>query len=132
LASGEGEWLARHWELLSHLRGALRTEPSVKGAWIFGSVAKGTDLPDSDLDLVVDFKTDDQMMVRALRGRLEAKVGRKIDLFLMDDLESEPDALLYLLEAARPVLDRTGWWARLPEHKRALRARVVRRWGGNA
>ena len=126
--SGESEWLIGHWELLSALRGALRTERGVKGAWIFGSVAKGTDRADSDLDLVVDFEADDQMVVRALRQRLEAKIGRKIDLFLLGDLETEPDALLYLLEAARPVVDRVGWWEKLPQHKRALRAQVVRKW----
>jgi predicted nucleotidyltransferase len=131
LATGESEWLTSHWELLSQLRGALRTEPSVKGAWIFGSVAKGTDQAGSDLDLVVDFKTENQMAVRALRQRLEAKVGRKIDLFLLNDLEAEPDALLHLLKEARPVVDRMDWWARLPQHKRALRARAARRWGGS-
>ena len=131
LKPGEGEWLISHWQMVRALREALRTEKGVKSVLIFGSVAKGTDGPDSDLDLAVDMEDDEDLMVRrALRKRLEAAVGRKIDMFSLRDLESEPSYLpsflLNIMKDARPVVDREGWWASLSAHKRAWRARRAR------
>ena len=123
LAPGEGEWLIAHWALVRDLRAALGSEPGVRGAWIFGSVAKGTDDERSDLDLVVDLEAGGLHAQRALQRRLEAKLDRAVDLFRLQDLESEPEVLLVLLDVARPVVDRVGWWKEIGKHKRALRDR---------
>ena len=52
----EEMYLHNHWELLQKLRAALRTEPNVTLAILFGSTAVGADHEDSDLDILVALK----------------------------------------------------------------------------
>lgn len=127
LPTAEVDWLRGHWHLISGLRRALRSEPCVRAAFLFGSVAKGTDTPASDIDVIVDAEIDDQMDLRALRLRLGRKVGRSIDLFLLSDLEAEPERLLPIMSHARPIIDRVGAWRRLTLRRRVLRGRAMRR-----
>ena len=54
----ERRYAMEHWPLLSTLRRALRTEPNVRLAVLYGSVARGDDTPDSDLDLLVSLAED--------------------------------------------------------------------------
>ena len=123
----EEEWLRGHWQVVSGLRRALRSEPSVRAALLFGSVAKGTDTPASDIDVIVDMQGDNQMELRGLRRRLARKLGRSIDLFLLSDLEAEPERLLPIVSHARPIVDRVGTWQRLSQQRRVLRGRALRR-----
>lgn len=127
LPAAEQTWLRDHWQVVSDLRRALRSEPTVRAALLFGSVAKGTDTPMSDVDLVVDVQHVDQMGLRELRHRLSNKVGRLIDLFLLSDLEAEPELLLPIMACARPVVDRAGAWQRLSQQRRVLQSRATRR-----
>ena len=61
----------------------------VRHAWIIGSVARGEDRPDSDVDIAVDI---DPQLVRDLfaysrvRRTLEAVVGRPVDIARRDRL----------------------------------------------
>lgn len=57
LSPGEADYLREHWELLLGLRKALRTEPKVRLAVLYGSVARGHEDADSDLDLMVVCRT---------------------------------------------------------------------------
>lgn len=127
LPDTEVKWLRDHWQLVSDLRRALRSEPTVRAALLFGSVARGTDTPASDIDLVVDVKSVDQMELRELRHRLSNKVGRSIDLFVLSDLEAEPELLLPIMSHARPIVDRAGAWKRLAQQRRVLQGRAIRR-----
>jgi predicted nucleotidyltransferase len=127
LPIAEVEWLRDHWRVVSELRRALRSEPSVRAALLFGSVARGTDTPASDIDLVVDLKSVDQMELRELRRRLSSKVRRSIDLFALSDLEAEPELLLPIMSYARPIVDRAGVWKRLAQQRRVLQGRALRR-----
>ena len=124
LMAGEDAWLLAHYPLLRALREAFRREPSVSLALLFGSQAKGQDIPQSDLDLVVDLPSGDRSALSALRDRLEQKLARPIDIFLLSDLQREPAALLAILEHARPIIDRTSWWVSLPRHRRSLKSRL--------
>src|SRR5256885_11010815 len=63
--SDEEPYLRSHWDLLSQLRAALRTEPRVVAALLFGSAAVGTDTASSDPDLLA--ATDDQPTLRHLQ-----------------------------------------------------------------
>src|ERR1700722_13405254 len=54
----ERRYMAEHWQSLSMLRGALRTEPNVRLAVLYGSVARGDDTTDSGLDLLVSLTGD--------------------------------------------------------------------------
>lgn len=127
LPPSEQAWLRDHWTLLSDLRRALRVEPSVRAAILFGSTARGTDHPSSDIDLIVDLASDDPLAVGRLRRRLTNKLGRKLDLFRLDDLEAEPEVLLPLLDYARPVVDRDLVWPRLINRRRNLKLRAAAR-----
>ena len=127
LPPSEQAWLRDHWSLLSDLRSALRVEPSVRAAILFGSTASGTDHPASDVDLIVDMSSDDPLAVGRLRRRLTDKLGRKLDLFRLDDLEAEPEVLLPLLDYARPVVDRDFVWPRLISRRRNLKLRALER-----
>ena len=49
----EREFLRRSWQLLSLLRKALRTEPTVALAVLFGSAARGEMHSESDVDVLV-------------------------------------------------------------------------------
>src|SRR6202035_4822204 len=52
----ERVYLRRHWPTISRLRAALRTEPNVSLAVLFGSVARGDDNKESDVDLLVGLR----------------------------------------------------------------------------
>jgi predicted nucleotidyltransferase len=92
------EWLALHRELVDLLRSVLIEEKGVHRAWLFGSVALGTERSGSDVDLVVDMDDESLRARRQLRGKLEAKAGRKVDLFLFADLEAERKVRVNLRE----------------------------------
>jgi len=94
---------------------------------LFGSIAKGTDTPSSDVDLIVDLDSQDPLAIRKLRQRLAEKVARPLDLFLLSDLEAEPETLLPILSDARPVVDRAGVWPRLGHQRRNLQSLARRR-----
>lgn len=117
----EASYLKEHWSVLSDLRAALRTEPRVVAALLFGSVAAGNDTPQSDIDLAVAFDGDhDLTELHRLRMRLSRKIGRRVDLFDIDDLLVQPELLASVLHNARPVVDRAYVWPRLRAARRAL------------
>jgi predicted nucleotidyltransferase len=117
----EESYLKEHWALLSQLRAALRTEPRVVAALLFGSVAAGNDTPASDLDLAVAIDGDHGLTyLHQLRVRLSTKVGRRIDLFDLDDLIAQPELLASVLDEARPIVDRELVWPRLRAAGRTL------------
>jgi predicted nucleotidyltransferase len=72
--------------LLDALRDALRTGPPVRFAFLFGSTARGTARPGSDVD--VAFVPLDPAMTLAeenvVADRLERAVGRPVDLVRLD------------------------------------------------
>ncbi len=123
----------RHWPLLSTLRRALRTEPNVRLAVLYGSVARGDDTPDSDLDLLVSLGGNRPDASVKLAVRLERAAGREVDVARLDRIrETSPLLLLQALDEGRVVLDRDGEWNRLCEHRGeiaqdALRAHQARR-----
>jgi predicted nucleotidyltransferase len=117
----EEAYLRDHWALLSQLRVALRTEPRVVAVLLFGSVATGNDTPASDVDLAVAIEGDHDLTdLHHLRVRLSARIGRRIDLFDLDDLILQPELLAGVLDEARPVVDRAYVWPRLRAARRAL------------
>jgi len=117
----EAPYLRGHWKLLSGLRAALRTEPKVLAALLFGSVATGHDSPSSDIDLVVAVESDPSLRdLNDLRRRIEGTVGRTVDLFVLDDLLAEPERLGPILDEARPIVDRACVWPQLQDLRRKL------------
>jgi predicted nucleotidyltransferase len=112
--SREESYLRTHWDLLRGLREALRTEPRVVAALLFGSTARGDDTPSSDVDLVVALDGDPTLRdLHQLSTRVSRKVGRVVDLFYLDDLLAEPDRLGPIVDEGRPVVDRALVWPRM-------------------
>jgi predicted nucleotidyltransferase len=127
LAGGEREYLGDHWSLLSGLRRALRTERGVRLAVLYGSLARGDEDSDSDLDLLIDTEDEPAVSAARLAARLEPLIGRRVDVAHLDRVEAEAPLLLdQALREGRVLVDRDGLWSRLEERRRAIHGRAER------
>ena len=107
----EENYLRQHWGLLSDLRDALRTEPNVRLAVLFGSAARGEALEHSDLDLVVSMENPTARRVAGVTARLEARLGRDVQLVRGEDAEMAPLLARDVLGDGRVLTDRDDQWA---------------------
>jgi len=133
VSEDERRYAAAYWPLLSRLRGALRTEPNVRLAVLYGSLARGDGSPDSDLDLLVSLGEDRPDAAVALAVRLERVVGREVDVARLNRVDGDaPLLLLRAIDDGRVVIDRDREWAGLQARRseiarRASRAHEARR-----
>lgn len=76
---------------VERLRALLPTLPSIHGALLFGSYARDTVGPDSDLDLIVIQETDEPILSRGteLRGPLFEALRVPYDLIVYSPTEYE-------------------------------------------
>lgn len=109
----EEAYLRSHWKLLSGLRAALRTEPGVRLAVLFGSLAKGEGAESSDVDLLVVLRDDSPAAIAGLAGRLRERLGREIQIVRLADGERSPALMLDVLGDGRVLVDRDEGWRRL-------------------
>lgn len=129
----ERQYAVSHWPLLAKLRQALRTERNVRLAVVYGSVARGEDTPQSDVDVLVSLAEDRPDTAVKLAVRLEGVLGRGVDVARLERVwETAPLLLLRAMEEGRVVLDRDGEWVPLGERRgelagRSKRARAARR-----
>jgi predicted nucleotidyltransferase len=129
----EGRYVVSHWSLLTSLRRALRTESNVRLAVVYGSVARGDDKLESDLDLLVLLAEDRPGAAVALAVRLERTLEREVDVARLNRVrDTAPLLLLQVIDEGRLVLDRDRQWmgvcARRAEiSRRALDAHAARR-----
>jgi hypothetical protein len=125
IAPEESAYLKTHWQLLTELRELLRTERQVSFAVLFGSVARGDDGPDSDLDLLVGFRPGGgPRPARRLTRKLRSALGREVDMADADDVEQRSPLLLSrAVEEGRSLVDRDGRWQGLRDERKAIRAR---------
>src|SRR3954447_12891559 len=106
LSAAEKRYVRSHWDLLSQLREALRTEPNVRFALLFGSTARGDDTKESDVDLLVEMR--DPLLTIDLAVKLQETLGRSVDVVALEDAHP-----LLLAEAAREgrvIVDRENRW----------------------
>jgi len=130
LLSGEAEYLRDYWPLLSTLRRAFRTERQVRLAVLYGSVARGEDDADSDLDLLVSVDGEEAFALTPLVRRLEAVSCRAVDIPRFEQVVTKTPLLLdRVLMDGRVIVDRNNHWPRLQEQRRAIRARAGRAYG---
>jgi predicted nucleotidyltransferase len=133
ISLSEREYVRRSWKLLSALRAALRTEHNVRFALLFGSVARGTAAPGSDVDVLVALRDPDLERVVELAIKLTAATGRRVDVVRLEDAESEPSFLADVIADGRVLVDREGLWPRLrsrePSLRRTGRVRQAQRTG---
>jgi predicted nucleotidyltransferase len=121
----EEAYLRRHWALLSALRGALRTEPNVRLAVLFGSLATGNGSERSDVDLLVSLREEGAGAVAGLSGRLSERLGRDVQLVRLREAERSPGLMLDVLAEGRVLVDRDGLWPGLLAGERRWRRRAA-------
>ena len=120
LSVEERVYLRQSWPLLAELRRAFRTEPAVAFAALFGSAARGELRAGSDIDLLVELRTDADK--RELASRLSDRVGIHVQIVSLADARRAPLLLAEVLSEGRVLVDRERLWARV----QAQRARVER------
>lgn len=126
ISPDEERYLRRHWAVLSRLRRALRTEPGVRLAVLFGSTAVGDDRSGSDVDLLVDHVSGDPIDVARLQRRLRERVGREVHVVLLEEAEESPALLADVLTEGRVLVNRGDAWDRLTgRREEVLRAAAV-------
>jgi predicted nucleotidyltransferase len=77
------------------LTATLEADPRIAYAVVFGSGAKGTAHPDSDVDVAIGLggaSPLDLIDLGALAAKLESAAGRRVDLVLLDEA---PPGLAY-------------------------------------
>jgi predicted nucleotidyltransferase len=110
----ERAYLRGHWNLLARLRSILRTEPNVRFAALFGSLARGDERPSSDLDLAIEFGARDRRGRIRLAAKLESAFERPVQLHHLRDVEEHaPDLLAEIVREGRVLVDRDGRWPAL-------------------
>jgi predicted nucleotidyltransferase len=125
LPYSEEAYLRLHWGLLHGLRGALRTQPSVRLAVLFGSAATGEDRPDSDVDLLVEHSTGDLEQIVELQRHLRADTGQPVHIVSLEDAKRSPLLLADILREGRVIVDRDGAWQRLGEEREQVLRRAA-------
>ncbi|HEX3391024.1 MAG TPA: nucleotidyltransferase domain-containing protein [Solirubrobacteraceae bacterium] len=114
LADGELDYLLTHWDLMRALTRALRTEPNVRLAILYGSMARGDERSGSDVDLLVDLVDESSRAARGLVRRLERAVDRDVDLARSGRaLETSPLLVLQVIDEGRVLVDRDRRWSSL-------------------
>ncbi len=109
----ERVYLRRHWPVISKLRAALRTEPNVSLAVLFGSVARGDDDEQSDVDLLVGFREPGLGKGVELAGRLRKHVDVPLDVIALEDALRRASFMVEILGDGRVLVDRDGRWSKM-------------------
>ncbi len=109
----EEMYLREHWSLLRALRAALRTEPNVRLAVLFGSFAVGRESTRSDVDLLVVLRDDTATAIAALAQRLTDRIDREVQIVRLQEAEHTPSLMADVLTAGRVLIDRDDAWADL-------------------
>lgn len=122
----EEAYLRSHWGLLRALRGALRTEPNVRLAVLFGSTAIGNDDEHSDIDVLVALHDPSVNRLAELAERLSRNLGREMQLVRLSEAQSSPLLMADVVDHGRVLVDRDGLWSglkrRAPRWRRLARS----------
>ena len=119
LSAAERAYLRRNWIRLAALRRVLRTEPNVEAAILFGSVARGTDGPESDLDLLVALRDDSSLAAAQLAVRLDERLGATVQVTRLSQALGSPVLLAEVLRDGRPLVERGDAWRKVKRRERA-------------
>jgi predicted nucleotidyltransferase len=120
----ERAYLRRHWPTISRLRRALRTEPNVSIAVVFGSIARGDDYADSDVDLLVGLRDSGLSNRVALAGRLRKHTDLPLDVVALEDALRRPSLMVEILRDGRVLVDREGSWPEMRAQADSFHARA--------
>ncbi|MGH2878843.1 MAG: nucleotidyltransferase domain-containing protein [Solirubrobacteraceae bacterium] len=120
LPAQEQLYARSHWALLHGLRTALRTERDVRLAVLFGSTSTGEEAPDSDIDLLVVYRGEDELALAALRRRLSGALGRRLHLVRLEDASRSANLLADTLAEGRVIIDRDGLWPAVRDERERI------------
>lgn len=109
----EEAYLRGHWELLRALRAALRTEPNVRLAVLFGSTATGSDHERSDVDVLVVLHDPAVGRLAGLAERLSRRIGREMQLVRLSEAQRSPVLMVDVIDHGRVLVDRDDLWSSL-------------------
>jgi predicted nucleotidyltransferase len=119
----ERSYIRDHASLLRSLSDELATCPMVKTAVLFGSVARGDDDGDSDVDLVVEADHD---TARHLASRLQDAIGRDVDTVTIDSASGQPWLLASILAEGRPIVLQSDRWKQITARKDEIESAAAR------
>jgi predicted nucleotidyltransferase len=88
---------------------------------MFGSTARGTDAPNSDIDLLVSLGDPSLERIVNLEAKLSALAGRHVDVVRLTDTQGEPGFLADAVRDGRVLVDREARWPHLRRREAALR-----------
>lgn len=126
-AVGEVHYLGSHWNLMHALTSALRTEPNVRLAVMYGSTARGDDRLDSDVDVLVELHDDAPTAAKDLAMRLDDAVDRNVDITRLGRaLVHAPLLVLQAIDEGRVLVDRDERWPSLVRERTRI-AQAARR-----
>jgi predicted nucleotidyltransferase len=120
ISAAERDYAWHYWMLLQRLVRALRTEPGVRAAVLYGSVAKGSDRPDSDIDLAVELRPDASTSIPAFERRLGRAVGHRVHVVRIADALADGRFALEIVDHGRPLVDRADVWLSLRRRRSSL------------
>jgi len=123
--ASELAYVRNYWPLLGAILEALRKQPSVRLAVLFGSVARGQARQSSDLDLLVRLRRDNPQARAELVDALGAASGRSVQLVSLTQAEEAPLLLGDVLADGRVLVDRDGDWPRLQRRRRQIARRAL-------
>ncbi len=126
LPVAERIYLRHHWPTLSSLRRALRTEPGVSMAVVFGSFARGDDREESDVDLLVALREPGLRHRVALAERLRKGTGLALEVVALEDALRRPSLMVEVLRDGRVLVDRDGHWPELRAQTRHFETQARR------
>lgn len=124
LSAAEKDYVLKRWGLLAQLRLALRTEPNVRFALLFGSAARGEDSEGSDVDLLVEMRDSSLVRLADLELKLERLLGRRVEVIALDDAQENPLLLAEAAREGRVIVDREGRWASFSAEDERFEQRV--------
>lgn len=107
----EEAYLRSHWGLLKSLRAALRTEPNVRLAVLFGSTAIGSDDERSDVDVLVVLQDPGVGRLAELAARLSLRIGREMQLVRLSEAQTSPVLMVDVIDHGRVLVDRDDLWS---------------------
>jgi predicted nucleotidyltransferase len=120
----EEAYLRSHWQLLRTLRRALRTEPNVRLAVLFGSTATGGDHERSDVDLLVALHDPAVGRLAELAQRLSQHIARDIQLVRLAEAEKSPLLMADAIKQGRVLVDRENRWPDLQQSAKKWQRRA--------
>lgn len=127
ISEDEREWILGHWPTMGRLRAALRTEPSVRMAALFGSAARGREHRHSDLDVLIDIDSPTPGRLAALEERLSLEAEREVRLACVSDVQASPGLMADALRDGRVLVDRQARWTEMKRREPHVRRAAERR-----